>query len=240
MPLLAALLLPFFDPATNQTLFVALNRAASLLPDTLWSNLTVLGDTLVAFVLLLALLRQRPELTLAVLLAALPATLLSHGLKSVVAAQRPFAVLGDSIHVIGPYLKAGSFPSGHTTTAFVLASVLTLGLQSSKQILALLLLALLVGVSRIAVGAHWPIDILGGILCGWTAGLLGVWLGRKYVLEDNRHVLLVVRLLLLGCALFLLFGHNSGYPLARPWEQGIAMAVLAYHLLPGWRLHHEH
>ncbi|MFA5083608.1 MAG: phosphatase PAP2 family protein, partial [Hydrogenophilaceae bacterium] len=149
-----ALLWPLSGPA-NQAWFLALNGLAAGLPDVFWSDLTVLGDTLVALCLLLPFLRRRPDLVLAALLASLPATLLSHGIKDGLALARPFAVLADQVHVIGPYLKAGSFPSGHTTTIFVLASVLALGLRARGAMPALLALALLVGLSRIAVGAHW-------------------------------------------------------------------------------------
>ena len=119
------------DPARNQAVFLALNHAAALLPDFLWSALTVLGDTLVALCLLLFFLRRRPDLALAVLLASLPATLLSHGLKEALDVARPYALLGDQVHVIGRHLTAGSFPSGHATTIFVLAAVLSVGLRSA-------------------------------------------------------------------------------------------------------------
>ncbi len=236
LPVVAALAMLAIYPLGNQALFILLNQAASHFPDAFWSGLTSLGDTLVAFVLLLFFLRRRPELALAVLLAALPATLLSHGLKDFFDERRPYAILGDSIHVIGPFLKAGSFPSGHTTTAFVLATVFMLGLHSARHALAILLLALLVGFSRVAVGAHWPADIFGGILCAWASAWIGVRLARQWRLEDNAKVLLSVRLFLVGCGLTLLLGYDSGYPLARPWEQAIAMAALTAHLLPGWRL----
>lgn len=236
LPALAAAALLTLDPGLNQSLFLALNRAASLLPDSLWSDVTVLGDTLVCFCLMLLALRLHPQLAIALLLAALPATLLSHGLKDWLDVRRPYAVLGDSIHVIGPYLKAGSFPSGHTTSAFVVASICLLGMHSVKRGGAIVLLAMLVGASRVAVGAHWPADILGGILCGWLSAWLGVTLARRWALERNPRVMLGVRLALIGCGLQLLLGYESGYPLARPFEQTLALALLSAHLLPGWRL----
>lgn len=236
VPLLVAVALPLVAWQGNQALFLGMNHAASLLPDTFWSGATVLGDTLVAFCCLLLFLRRRPELAMAVLLAALPATLLSHGIKDLVDARRPFAVLGDAAHVVGPFLKAGSFPSGHTTTAFVLATAFTLGLRAPAHVAGVILLALLAGISRVAVGAHWPADVLGGMLCGWASGLLGVWLARRWRPEEKPRVLLGVRLALIACCLVLLLGHESGYPLARPFEQALALAILTWHLLPGWRL----
>lgn len=237
VPLAAlALLWPLADDARNQALFLTLNGLAAGLPALLWSDLTVLGDTLVALVLLLPFLRRRPDLALAALLASLPATLFSHAIKDGLALARPYAVLADHVHVIGPYLKAGSFPSGHTTTAFVLAAVLALGLRSRGAAPAILLLALLVGLSRVAVGAHWPMDVAGGILCGWLSGLIGLWLAGRWTGLQRPAVLTGVRLFLLGCALVLLVGYDSGYPLARPFEQTLALLVLVFHLLPGWRL----
>ncbi|MDP2433921.1 MAG: phosphatase PAP2 family protein [Pseudomonadota bacterium] len=237
LPALALLaMLPMSDPARNQALFLALNHAVAQLPDVFWSDLTVLGDTLVALTLLLFFLRRRPDLALAVLLASLPATLLSHGLKDGLDMARPYAVLGDQVHVIGRFLTAGSFPSGHTTTTFVLAAVLVGGLRSTSATLWILFAALLVGFSRIAVGAHWPLDVLGGMLCGWASGLLGLYWAGKVDWAARPRVVLGMRLLLLGCAGALLLDYNSGYPLARPFELLLAVTALAIHLLPGWRM----
>ncbi len=239
LPVAALVLLwPLSGPA-NQTWFLALNGLAARLPDVLWSDLTVLGDTLVALCLLLPFLRRRPDLVLAALLASLPATLLSHGIKDGLALLRPFAVLGDQVHVIGPYLKAGSFPSGHTTTIFVLATVLALGLRARGAVPALLVLALLVGLSRIAVGAHWPLDVAGGLLCGWLSGLIGLYLAGRFKILQRPAVLAGVRGFLVACALVLLVRYDSGYPLARSFEQALALAVLVFHLLPGWKLRTE-
>lgn len=236
-PLSAAVLLAILlVPGTNRAWFLAINGLAAHLPDAVWSATTVLGDTLMALCLSLALLRARPDLVIAVLLAAVPATLLSHGLKDLVDAARPFAQLGAAVHVIGPTLKAGSFPSGHTTTAFTLAAVLATGLGTAWLARTAIFAALAVGLSRVAVGAHWPADIAAGMLCGWAAGLLGLWLSSRLAWQRFPSVLAGVRLFLIGCALVLLIHFDSGYPLARPFEQAVAFLILVAHLMPGWRL----
>lgn len=238
VPSLAVLvLLVFRDPDVNRSLFLAINGWAATTPAWLWGDLTVLGDTLVAFCLALPLVRRRPDLVLALLLASLPAVLLSHGLKAFFAEPRPVLALGELVHVIGDNIRArNSFPSGHTTTIFVLAAVLASGLRRQGLVWLLILLATLVGVSRIAVGAHWPADIAGGVLCGWFAGLFGVFLARRLRWAERPAVRETFRWVLLLASLHLLLFYDSDVPVARPFEQTLAVAVLLYHLLPGWRL----
>jgi undecaprenyl-diphosphatase len=70
-----------------------------------------------------------------------------------------------------------SFPSGHAGNSMIvfltMALVLGRGTKwSSFAIICAILLALLVGVSRIVLGVHWPSDVVGG----WAFGLLWVLL----------------------------------------------------------------
>lgn len=57
-----------------------------------------------------------------------------------------------------------SFPSGHSTTSFAIAFVI--GFLSRRWLLPLLVVAVIVGVSRVAVGAHYPTDVMGGAVVG--------------------------------------------------------------------------
>lgn len=59
---------------------------------------------------------------------------------------------------------AFSFPSGHTTTAFTMAIII--GHFSALLWPGALLLATLVGVSRLALGAHFPSDVVAGMVLG--------------------------------------------------------------------------
>ena len=98
-------------------------------------------------------------------------------LKHLVHRDRPLAALHNRIaahsayvHVLGPSLYANSFPSGHTFTAFSTASLFA-GLYPALSI-PLYSLATLTGLSRIYVGAHFPLDVLGGAIIGVASTII--------------------------------------------------------------------
>ncbi|MBD0379846.1 phosphatase PAP2 family protein [Paenibacillus sedimenti] len=84
---------------------------------------------------------------------------------------RPYLVLPQTIICKNP-LTDHSFPSGHTTAIF---SVI-IPFVAAMPILGLILvpIALLVGLSRIYLGLHYPSDCLAGCLIGTTAALATV------------------------------------------------------------------
>ena len=95
-------------------------------------------------------------------------------LKPWIGRVRPFAVNPDVKLLIAPPTDA-SFPSGHTASSF--AAVFALLTARSPLWKPSLALAIGIAFSRLYLYAHWPTDILGGILVGALAG----WLGAKLV-----------------------------------------------------------
>jgi len=184
--LVAALTLQIFTSPTAS--FLAVQRVTAGIPDGAWWFMTLLGDTSLLFALGSPLLRSHPQ-AVAACLAAIPVGgLLSVTLKAAFDAVRPAGVLDLSlIHIVGPVLQQHSFPSGHTITAFAAATALAASGWAGRGTIAsrwangaLYVGASLVGVSRVAVGAHWPVDILAGACVGALAGYVGAYASVRY------------------------------------------------------------
>lgn len=210
----------------NVALFRALNSLATV--EVFWANVTVLGDTVVAFALCLPLWRRRPDLLWAFVFVALLGTLWVHGLKPLFDIPRPPAVLTD-VNVIGPAYKAHTFPSGHATTAFAIGGLYALGLQFRTRYVIFLSAATLAALSRAVVGVHWPLDILAGAFGGWLAAAAAIYLAGKTLRFGSKPwVQWLIALFLAGCALWLVIGHGkSGYPQADLFQRAIGICCLA-------------
>jgi undecaprenyl-diphosphatase len=92
--------------------------------------------------------------------------------------QRPFAT-HPSAHVWGSRSHDPSFPSDHASAAFAIAfSVFLFDRLVGSVFLAA---AVLIGVGRVFIGAHYPADVLAGALVGFAVALVIVKF-RRYAL----------------------------------------------------------
>lgn len=131
-------------------------------------------------ILLYLLLSKEPKqekikwLSILILACCFSNVMVTPAIHYVYKSERPFLVMPEvgnykNFLKVTEYTK--SFPSGHTALAFALAMVLFL--YNKKTGIAAFAVAFLVGLGRILMGVHWPLDVLGGIgvgiLCGWIA-----------------------------------------------------------------------
>ena len=88
---------------------------------------------------------------------------LSYGLREWIGRERPPLVYAEPkplVHV--PH--SGAFPSGHSATAFACATVLAW--RFPRLAVPAFVLAAAIAWSRVYVGVHWPLDVLGGAVLG--------------------------------------------------------------------------
>lgn len=222
--------------------FIPAQAASKALPAVLWESLTTLGDGRIQLALVLPFCLRYPRVFWALFLGSIMAALISRGFKFWVPLPRPAAVLDASqITIIGARLTAHSFPSGHTVSAFSFV-VAWLALLGWWRALPIVVLAALAGFSRIAVGAHWPVDVLAGALIGIAGGWAGLRLSRhfRWGLGIRAHWFLIAISVI---AVATLPFDGQGYPGSLPWRivaclWGLGGFVLFY-LLPlvrgGWQ-----
>lgn len=134
---------------------------------------TQLGSMLAAFIVALVFfVFDYRDLAVEIILGTLTLWLLVETIKALADRQRPFHTLGKT-RVIGWQEKGDSFPSGHTTQIFFMATFFihhfTPGMT---EVIALYAVAALVGFTRIYVGAHYPRDVIAGLVLGSVWGIL--------------------------------------------------------------------
>ena len=171
----------YFGELQNSS-FLFLNQLARSVPDTLWAWLTFLGNGWGVFAIAFPLLLLAPRAFSAAVFAGAISALTSPLLKNYFDLPRPAGVLIDgSFYRLGEPLLHNAFPSGHTLTAFAIATALYFSCDQKKRVPMLLLfvIAALVGLSRSAIGAHWLTDVLGGAGFGMWCGMLGALLSYR-------------------------------------------------------------
>jgi undecaprenyl-diphosphatase len=112
---------------------------------------------------------------------------LNYGIKEIYDRPRPDAAI---VQVLGPTF-GDSFPSGHAMASTMLYGFLAFMVwlhvpQSKRRMVGTIgfaLVAVMVSLSRIYLGAHW----LSDVMAGWAAGLFFLFLFAEYYKRTNRE-----------------------------------------------------
>ena len=203
-------------------LFKKINHALSIMPGLEW-NLTEAGNALIGISLLAPLLYFAPAIWGAMFDSLLIALGLTELLKTIFSMPRPAAVIDRAdFTIIGPTLTANSLPSGHSITLFVFITVLIIAFfpqvkaRWKKEVWVAGMVAgmFFVALSRVACGAHWPLDVLTGSATGCIFAISGILLDRKFPIwkwmtkDKFTPVLLGMAVLLLVLMVSYITGHK--------------------------------
>ena len=143
-------------------------HANPVLPSWIWSFLNLGGDACVALLILLVMERRPGQLTSWLMKTWLLGLLFVQTFKHLISMPRPAFILGkENLTLIDhPPLMGGSMPSGHALAAISCGLILMALLRSrgykNLLIAGVGLISCVVAWSRVAVGAHWPSDVIAG------------------------------------------------------------------------------
>jgi membrane-associated phospholipid phosphatase len=165
--------------------FIGLNAYHPFLLNVFFINYTFIGDGIFALCLIAAILFyfKRKQQGLALLYSFLISGLIVQLIKNLVDSPRPklFFEAGQYLHFIDGVSLANnsSFPSGHTATAFAIATVMVMMMKDKSWQLLILIAAVLVGYSRIYLAQHFLLDVIIGAVIGSTSGIAAVYLAQN-------------------------------------------------------------
>lgn len=139
---------------------------------------TFLGNeaTVLVLVILMAIYGYfigKKKAVIMLIFSLLGGLILSQIIKVIIARPRPDPTL---IHQVGAFVKSDSFPSGHVLGAvslygfllYITYTQLKKGVLRNLVIGTCILVIILMGLSRIYLGAHWFSDVLGAYLIGFV------------------------------------------------------------------------
>lgn len=153
--------------------------------DIFFKHFTAVGGWVPCAVAGILLLFRKWKITIVILASQLTATLITTPLKRIIRAPRPSIIFND-LGIDFPIVEGVdlhstlSMPSGHTSAVFAFCFSLALFCPKWWQKMLCLLIAILVGYSRIYLSQHFLADVLAGSIVGIIAVLILIPLITKF------------------------------------------------------------
>lgn len=162
---------PGRSPALERDVFHLVNDLPDFLYWPVWLVMQLGNLLAVPAVALVAVFLRRWSLAAAILLAGVGKTYLSRVVKDLWTRERPAAVIDDVIRRGDASAAGEAFVSGHAVIAFALAVLVHRYLPPKHRWIPWAL-ATGVAIGRVYVGAHLPLDVLGGAAVGTSLGMV--------------------------------------------------------------------
>lgn len=184
--LISVALLSIFN---KEVLHLTINKYNSLFFDYFFKYTTFLGDGVLFGVLVVVFYFVKKRMSLVFAIAGILTLLITHLFKKILFAgiPRPAGHFGiENLHIVKGVKMAfsNSFPSGHTTTAFAIFTILCLYYSKCKSQYVWVSLAIIAGLSRVYLSQHFWIDIFVGSFIGIVIGFLSM----AFFCKPKKHV----------------------------------------------------
>jgi len=223
----ALVLLLIWLTGSETAVFLFLNRLGQFAGNTFWISITTLGDGFVAFVLILPFVYRKPREAWALVLSWIVAAISVKVTKHLIVSYRPLFFLGpDAFRLISAQYRYYSFPSGHATSVATFGGTLCLFYRNKWVWAVILIIALTICFSRIAMGIHWPTDVLAGIIGGWVVAWLTYLLSQVLSFGSRPIFQMLLAVLMLAAAITIFFYNHTNYPEAQPMLRAISLGSI--------------
>ena len=172
--------------------FLMINGHYSKQADYFFNYVTFLGEWILWVPIFIYALFIKRDFFLPVLAALAICTLLTHVGKRVIfeGQPRPLLLLKDVARAV-PILKhnnyVNSFPSGHTSTAFTTALLLSFMVRKKFAVYFFPLVAFLVGYSRVYLAQHFVTDVLAGSIIGIISSYAALLIYNRMLKKKREH-----------------------------------------------------
>jgi membrane-associated phospholipid phosphatase len=160
--------------------------------DKIFEIITILGEQSILILLLLGIYfiyskREGQKIAFSIFTSLL----LNNALKIAIQRIRPFEHPGHNYEATRLDTATGySFPSGHTQNSAVSYTAIGLSVKKKWLWITIIVLITLIGISRVALGVHYPTDVIAGAALGIGCAFLGRYLFEKCEKSYTKELIL--------------------------------------------------